>query len=257
VIVFAAAVSLLLLLTCVNVANLLLVRGLGRGREIAVRASLGAARVRIVGELLLECAVLGVAGGAVGTVLAVAAVQGFVAIAPPEIPRLTEIEVRGSLVSAAIGLTTVTVLLCGLAPALVSTRTDLQNMLRAGGRLIAGNRRLRMATEGLVVGQVAIALLVLSAAGLVTRSLAKLERVDLSFDPSRLLIGELALRHDEFGDREKRLALLDGLIAHVGAIPGVAAVSPVLAIPFSGSAGWDGKPPVEGEGLRRPPRGQC
>jgi predicted permease len=94
---------------------------------------------------------------------------------------------------------------------------------------------------------VAIALVVMSAAGLVTRSIQKLNQVDLAFDPSGLLIGELALRYDQLDDREKQLALIHGLMARIGTTPGVAAVTPVLAVPFSGSGGWDGRLPVDGE----------
>ena len=246
-IAIAAAAGLLLLITCVNIANLLLVRGLARAREVAVRASLGASRARLVGELLVESILLAGAGGAIGLVLAIAAIRAFVAGAPPELPRLGEVGVGGSVLAVAMALTAVTVLLSGVAPAVVAARTGLNAILRSGGRHTAGGRRFRLLTEGLVVGQIATALLVLAAAGLVTRSLEKLQRVNLGFDASGLLIGELALRYDQFDDRARQMALIDGLMARVGSTPGVAAVSPVLAIPFSGSGGWDGRPPVEGE----------
>lgn len=244
---FLCAAGLLLVITCVNVANLLLVRGLGRSREVAVRVSLGASRTRVVGELATESALLATAGGVAGVVLAAAVVKAFVAIAPPEIPRLGEIQVSGSMVVAAILFTACTVLLAGVAPALVTARTDLQVLLRSGDRGSSPGRWFRFATEGLVIAQVAIALLVLSAAGLVTRSLTKLEHVDLAFEPSGILIGELGVRYDQFRNRQELLVMLDRVLSRLAATPGVTAVSPVLAVPFSGSAGWDGRPPAEGE----------
>src|SRR5204863_348510 len=126
----------------------------------------------------------------------------------------------------------------------------IERVLRSGTRQSA-SRRSRLGTEGLVVGQIALALLVLSAAGLVARSLTKLERADLSFQPSHLLIGDLALRYDQFDSPAKQQALLERLLPQVRAIPGVQAVSPVVAAPFSGPGGWDGKFAAEGQSPER------
>jgi predicted permease len=243
---FVAAAALLLIITCVNVANLLLVRGLGRSREVAVRASLGASRAQVTGELLVESVLLAAIGGLAGVALAAAVVKGFAAIAPPEIPRLGELRVGSLVVLAAVGCTAFTVLFAGVVPALVTARTDLQLLLRSGDRGSSPDHRFRLATEGLVMAQVAIAVVMLSAAGLLTRSLTKLERVDLAFEPSGLLIAELAVRYDQYRTTTL-LAALEPLLSRVSATPGVIAVSPVLAGPFSGSSGWDGRPPAEGE----------
>lgn len=236
--VFSAAAALLLLITCTNVANLLLVRGLARTREIAVRSALGAARLRIAGQLLTENALLALAGGAVGVIVAVAAVRLFLALAPGDLPRIDEIGWSKGVFLGALGITGVATLLFGLVPAITTSRTDVQEVLRAGTRQ-AARRRSRRATELLVIGQVAMALVVLSAAGLIAKSLMKLERARLSFEPSRLLIGELALRRDRFDTRAKGFAVLDRLLPALEATPGVRAVSPVLATPFSGNGGWD------------------
>ena len=195
VLAFAAAAGLLLLITCVNVANLLLVRGLARVREVAVRAALGAGRGRIVAQLLIEHALLAVAGGALGVLVAAAAVRGFVAFAPAGLPRLDEIGLDATALAAAFGITMAAMLLFALAPAVLASRVALQQVLRAGTRQSA-SRRSRIAREALVAGQVALALLVLSAAGLVGRSLLALERAELAFDPSRLLVAELALQRE-------------------------------------------------------------
>src|SRR3989441_6341249 len=243
---FAAAAGLLLLITCINVANLLLVRGLARVREIAVRSALGAGQRQLVGQLLAENALLALAGGALGVVVAAVAVRSFVAVAPAGLPRLDEIQVSATALAGAVGITGVAMLIFGLAPAVITSRVELERVLRSATRQSA-SRRSRLGTEGLVAGQVALALLVLSAAGLIARSLIKLEPAELSFEPSHLLIGDLAVRYDLFDTQAKQRTLLDGLLPRVRAIPGVRAVSPVVAAPFSGPGGWDGKFAAEGQ----------
>jgi predicted permease len=244
--VFSAAVGLLLLITCANVANLLLVRGLGRVREIAVRSALGAGRRQLVRQLLTENALLAVIGGALGIAIAAGAVRLFLAFAPSDFPRVDEIRWSGTIVVAALTITGIAMLVFGLAPAILTSRMELQEVLRAGAKQ-SRTRRSRRLTELLVVGQMALALVVLSAAAVIVRSLINLERSRLALEPSHLLIAELALRYDQFDTRTKSLALLDRLLPALQAIPGVRAVSPVVAIPFSGNGGWDGRFIAEGQ----------
>lgn len=241
---FAIASALLLLITCINVANLLMVRGLTRVREVAVRSALGARRSRIVGQLLLENGLLGLAGAAFGAVVAAVAVRGFVAYAPEGLPRISEIGVNSTVLAGAIGLTLLASLLFALAPAVLTSRVQLQDVLRSDTRQSA-TRGSRLMTEGLVVAQIALALLVLSGAGLVGRSLLKLQRVDLALEPSNLLIAELALRGDQFDTRDKQQALLDRLMRALETLPGVRSLSYSVAVPFGG--GWDGRPAAEGQ----------
>ena len=238
VIVFVSASLLLLLITCVNVANLLLVRGLARTREIAVRSALGAARGRVITRLLAENAVLATLGGLLGVAVAVAAVRMFVAFAPAGLPRLDEIGLNSAALAGALGITGAAMILFGVAPAIMSSNADVQEVLRTGTRqsMSRGSRR---ATEILVIGQVALAVLILSAAGLIGRSLIRLQGVELSFEPSRLLIAELAVRYDQIDTPEKGIALLDRVLPVLRAVPGVESVSPVVAIPFAGAGGWD------------------
>ncbi|HZI41082.1 MAG TPA: ABC transporter permease [Gemmatimonadaceae bacterium] len=243
---FSAAVALLLLITCINVANLLLVRGLTRAREIAVRSALGASRLRIAGQLLTENALLALAGGVLGVIVSTVAVRLFLAFAPAGLPRIDEIGGSSVLLGVALTITGSAMLLFGLAPAVTSSRTELQEVLRSGARQ-SGTRRSRRATEALVVGQLTLALMMLSGAGVIAKSLIKLERANLALEPSHLLIAELALRYDQFGTRAKSLALLDRLLPKLEAIPGVCAVSPVVAIPFSGNGGWDGGMIADGQ----------
>ena len=245
-IVFAVAAGLLLLITCINVANLLLVRGLGRVREIAVRSALGASRLQVIGQLLTENALLAIAGGGVGVAVAYMAVRLFVSVAPAGVPRLDEIGLNATALAGALGITAIAMLVFGLAPAVIASRVEIDQALRSDARQSA-SRRSRLGTEALVAGQVALALIVLSGAGLIARSLIKLERADLSFESSRLLIGDLTLRYDQYNDPKKQRALLERLVSRLQAIPGVRAASPVVAVPFSGAAGWDGKPAAEGQ----------
>lgn len=244
--VFAAAAGLLLLITCINVANLLLARGLARVREIAVRSALGAGRRQIVVQLLIESGLLAVAGGALGVAVAAGAVRSFVAIAPADVPRLDEIHLNGIALLGAVAITGIAMLLFALTPAVFASRVELQRVLRSDARQTA-TRRSRLVMESMVMGQVALALIVLSAAGLVARSLINLERAKLSLDPSHLLIGELAIRYDRYDDVSKQRAMLEALSERLRAVHGVQGVSPVVAAPFSGSGGWDSRLAAEGQ----------
>jgi len=245
VLIFAAAAGLLLLITCINVANLLFIRGVGRMREIAVRAALGASRPRIVRQLFTESALLAVAGGTLGSAVAVASLRAFVALAPADVPRLDEIHVGAATLGYAMTIAMLATVVFAIGPALLATSRDVESALRSGTRQSA-SRGVRRATEAFVVGQVALALVMLSGAGLVARTLYALEHVPLAYDPSRLLLADLTLRGDRFQGREKQIALLDQLLPRVAAIPGVAAVTPVNNVPFSG-AGIDAVPAIEGQ----------
>jgi predicted permease len=246
VLVFVAACALLLLITCGNVANLLLVRGIARVQEIAVRSALGARRRHVVAQLVTENVVLAVAGGVLGLGVAAAAIAGFVAFAPADVPRLAEIRLDASALGGAVSITAVALLIFGLAPALIAARVDLQQVLRSDSRQSMSRRSSRVA-DVLVAGQLALALVVLSATGLVARSLINLERAELSFEPSRLLIAELAFRSDRFADAAKQTAFLQLLLPQIEALPGVDAVSPVVSIPFAGAGGWDGRLGLRGQ----------
>ncbi|MEZ4584842.1 MAG: FtsX-like permease family protein [Gemmatimonadales bacterium] len=246
VIVFSAAAGLLLLITCANVANLLFVRGLSRVREVAIRSALGARRGRVVRQLLAENALLAVAGGTLGVVVAAGAIRALVAVAPAGLPRLSEIGVDGAALGVAVLVTALTLLLAGLAPAVVTSRADLQQVLRTDVRQ-SPTRRSRLAADGVVVGQFALAVVVLAAAGLIGRSLLELERAELAFDAGELLIGELTMRVDRFDSQPKQLALLDRVVDAVAGVPGVVAASPVVAVPFAGTGGWDGRPTAIGQ----------
>jgi len=244
---FAGAAGLLLLITCFNVANLLIVRGLARQRELAVRAALGASQARLIGQLLMESTILSIAGGLLGAALAAAAVRGFVALAPAATPRLDEIRVTGHVILGAIAITAIATMIFSLAPAVATSRVELNDALRTGSRQSGMGRRFRLGAQALVVGQVALALLVLAAAGLVTRSLLALQRVDVAFDSSRLLVAELALPASYVDDTHKLIDFLEQLGPRLEATPGVRSVAPVLTPPLASVGGIFGRIAAEGQ----------
>lgn len=243
---FTAAAVLLLLITCINVANLLLVRGLGRAREISVRAALGASRWQLVRQLLAENATLALAGGAIGVALAAFAVRGFLAFAPATVPLLNTVRMDRAALLGAFGITAAAMLLAGVVPAIVTARADIHGALRSGGRNTV-RRGTRIARELLVVAQVTLAVLTLSAAALIGRSLLNLQNADPGFDPSHVLVAELAIRYDRYDSVDEQLALIRQLLERLRAEPGVQSVSPVVAMPFSGAGGWTGRAGLPGQ----------
>ncbi|HET6679809.1 MAG TPA: ABC transporter permease [Gemmatimonadaceae bacterium] len=246
VLVFTAAAVLLLLIACMNVANLLLVRGLARTREIAIRLALGASRSRIVAQLVGENVVLALAGGVLGVGVSALAVRGFLWFAPADIPLLGRVRLDATVLAAAFVLTTVATLLFGIAPAFLSARANANEMLRSGARQSAG-RGARRGREALVAAQVALAVLMLSAATLIGRSFVKLQREDLAFDASHLIVAELAIRYDRFTTPASQLPLVREVVEELRVTPGVQGVSPVVAVPFSGTGGWTGRARTEGQ----------
>ena len=247
VIAFAAAAGLLLLITCINVANLLLVQGLGRAREMAVRTALGASRGRLVRQLVTEHAMLAAGGCVLGIALAVGGVRLFSAFAPASLPRLDEIRVDAEMLAAACGITAIATLLFALVPAVLSSRVDTQAAFRSGTRHSA-TRHSRALGEVLVACQIALAVVVLAAAGLIGRSFAKLETVDLAFEPSHVTVAELTFRAgDDAGDGPRQTALVQRLVSALQATPGIEAVSPVVSVPYSTVRSWEGIPSLEGQ----------
>jgi predicted permease len=246
ILAFSTAAALLLLITCINVANLLLVRGLARLREIAVRAALGGSPSQIVRQLVSENAMLAVAGGALGVALASVAVRSFLAFAPTSVPLLDTVRVDSVALVGALGISAAATLLFGVAPAIVTARVDVQEVIRFGARHSA-HRAARVARELLVGAQVAFAVLMLSAAALIGRSFMKLQHASLGFDTSHLLVGELVIRYDRYDSVDKQLALVQQLLERLRATPGVRGVSPAVAIPFSGTGGWTGRAGLPGQ----------
>jgi len=235
------AVGLLFVTAVANVANLQLVRAAGRRREIGIRAALGAGRARVTRQLVAENLVLGLAGGAMGTVLAVALHWGLPAWLPPDFPRLQELAVDGVVLLAALTMSLLAGIVAGLAPSLAAGRLNLSASLSEDGASPAGAgwrsrpARVRMA---IMAAQVAIACVLLVGASLLGRSFLALLEADRGFDPSRTLTARLQLPGFVFA-AEHRADIVDAILERLRHVPGVVAASytdgPPLGV-FGGTA---------------------
>ncbi|HXY31467.1 MAG TPA: ABC transporter permease [Gemmatimonadaceae bacterium] len=234
--VLLGSVGCVLLIACANVANLLLARGAGRSKEVAVRAALGAERVRLVRQLLTESMVLALIGGAFGLALAVLGVRVLAAMHPANLPRGEEIGIDPSVLAFSLLVTLATGALFGLAPALQASKTDLNETLKEGGRHSTGERSGRTTRRALVVSEMALALMLLAGAGLLIRSLERLQKVDPGFEPHGLLTVQLTLPALRYASDTPQVAFYNRLLPDVSQIPGVRAVGATSTLPFSG--GW-------------------
>jgi len=242
-----AAAALLLLIACVNVGNLLLLRAASRKREIVIRRALGASYGRIARLLMVESAVLGVAGGALGLACANGLLGLLRALAPEQIPRGDLIGLAGTPVGVAGGVTLLAVLLCGVLPALASARGDVATGLRGGARAGSGTTRHRRVRQSLVAAQVAMAVIMLAGAGLLVRSLRGLERIDLGYDADRLSIVKLSIPFIEYGSSASLNEMFDGLYRRLREVPGVTALTPLAIPPLLGANVWQARVVLEDE----------
>jgi putative ABC transport system permease protein len=225
----AAGVGLVLLVACVNVANLLLARGADRAREIAVRAAIGAGRGRLVGQLLTESLVLALVGAAAGIALSFWAVDLVKAVAPGEIPRFETVAVNLRVLGFGVALSMFTALVFGLAPALRLSRPDVREVLTEG-RVTAGRGRLR-ARQWLIVGETALALTLLIGAALLLRSFATLLQVDPGFRRDNLLALQVFYWEDDH-TAQHRADFFERTLENIRALPGVRSAGAVSAAPF-------------------------
>ncbi len=233
ILVLMGAVGLLLLIACANVASLFLARAEARQREIAVRAALGARAGRIVRQLLTESTALATAGGLLGLLLAMWGIRALVAAAPPTLPRLEAIGMDGWVLAFTAAVTLSTGVLFGLAPALQAARPDLSGALTDGGRGgSAGFRRQRF-RRGLVVSQIALALVLVAAAGLLMQSFARMRGVDPGFVPERLLTARVELSPVRYESNERIRAFYQQLVRRLEALPGVRSAAAVKALPMT------------------------
>ncbi len=229
--VMLGAVVLVLTLACLNIANLLLVRGSERARELAVRSALGAARRRLVRQLLLESVVLALAGGAAGMIIARLAMSAIVRMGSA-IPRLASLHLDLPVLGFSLAIVSLSAIAFGLAPALRAARVDPGDVLRDEGRGATGGRTMRW-REMLVVAQVALAFILLVGAGLLIASLGRLRDVDLGFSPQGALVFQLNLPDARY-DSTARRQFQDALIADLARLPGVHAVGAISRLPATG-----------------------
>jgi len=225
------AVAFVLLIACANVANLLLVRASARGRELAVRAAIGAGRWQLVRQMLVESLAIAIAGTVLGVVLARAGVRVLTALGPKDLPRLDGVAIDPFVLTFAIAAGLVTAVLCGLVPALRASRADVMEVLRSvGGRTsgLRGGRRLR---SSVVVAEVALSFILLIGAGLMLRSFVVLGRVDPGFDPRNVLTFLLPAQFPQPG---QRAAFKQRVRDRLRALPGVEGVTAASPLPLDG-----------------------
>jgi predicted permease len=248
--VLLAAVSCVLLIACANVGGLFLVRGATRERELSIRVALGAARVRLVSQLLTESVVLGLAGGVGGTIVAFGGLAWLRSVSLPGMPRVDALHIDLTTLAFTMSIALSAGLLFGLAPAL-QRRARVDTVLRAAGRsaISSGHRVLR---QGLVVAEIAVSVILLSGASLLTETLVHLERVDVGFTPSNVLtVDRIDLRRTP-SDPRVTAAFYDDLLARVRAIPGTSSVGLTLGLPLDPRAHFyvdDSTFSIEGRGL--------
>ncbi|HEX8944722.1 MAG TPA: ABC transporter permease, partial [Gemmatimonadaceae bacterium] len=246
--IILGAVAVVLLIACANVANLQLARGAARGRELSVRAALGAGRARIAQQLLTESVVLSVTGGLAGLAVAVGLTKALVALIGPQLPvDAADIRLDMPVLLFALAISVGTGILFGLAPAWQASRSNLNDMLRSR---MTGSLSSVMTRNTLVIVQLALSLALLASAGLLTRSLMALQRVDPGFDGANLLTAQFRLAATKYDSPEKIWAMFDRTVAELRAIPGVESAALVRASPLSQngesySITVDGKPPVK------------
>ena len=243
------AVALVLLIACANVANLLLARSTARQKEMAIRSALGANRWRVIRQLLTESILLSLLGGIVGLLLAFWGKESLLALAPEDLPRIKDVTLDAWVLGFTLVVTLMTGVIFGLAPALQSSSPNLNETLKEAGRgTTSGRHRLR---NGLVVVEVALALMLLICSGLMIRSFIRLQRVNPGFNPDNALAVNIALPGRKYPNSDNHLAFYTQLLDRISGLPGVVAVGASQSLPIQGDylLGFNiqGRPPVPPE----------
>jgi putative ABC transport system permease protein len=223
--VLFGAVGLLLLIACANVSNLLLSKATTRQREMTVRVALGASRSRIVRQLLTESLLLALAAAILGVGLAYAGLPAILSIVPPNtIPDEADVAINTPVLLFTLTIAVLTSLVCGLAPAIHSSRRDLGTTMRAASRGVSGSAGQARLRKGFVIAQVALSLMLLVGASLLIRTLIAVEQVDLGYPADRVLVMRVPLVPTHYPDAARRITFFKDLLQRVQAVPGVRAV---------------------------------
>jgi putative ABC transport system permease protein len=233
--VLFGAVGCVLLIACANVANLLLAKASGRQKEVAIRTALGATRLRIIRQLLTEGMLLGLAGGLLGSLLAILVLRQLVIFSPANVSIPDNIGIDWQVLAFTLLLSLLTSFIFGLAPALQASKLDLNETLKEGGRgNSAGSQQNRLRSL-LVIAEVALALVLLIASGLMIKSFMRLQNVNPGFNPENLITLEMQLPENKYSDKERQAVFQQQLVQRVAQVPGVQAVGTVDNLPFSGN----------------------
>jgi putative ABC transport system permease protein len=228
------AVGFILLIACTNMANLLLVRASSRHKEIAIRAALGAGRWRIARQLMTESILLSLLSGAVGLLLTVWGLGAIKYYGAEQLPRLNEVHIDRRVLIFTVAISVLTGLLFSLVPTLQASRLDVNSALKSGSKSATSGRGLRLWRDSLVVSEVALSLILLVGAGLMTRSFAQLVNVPPGFDPKNVLTGGISLTSNVYDKPEACVLYVNQTLERLKALPGVESVAFVAPMPFSG-----------------------
>jgi len=232
--VVLGAVGFVLLIACVNVANLLLARAIAREKEIAVRVALGAGRWRIIRQILTESLLIAFLGGLLGLLLGILGVQGLTALSPDKLPRLQMISIDGRMFVFTLGVALLTGLIFGLVPALNLSKANLNELLKDSSRGATGGLRHRRLRGLLVVAEVSLAFVLLIGAGLLLRSFIHLQQVDPGFNPHQVLTASIDLSYQRYTDDHVRETFMNRLLEQIQALPGVRVVGATTDLPWTG-----------------------
>ncbi len=231
--VLLGAVGLVLLIACANIANLLLTRATSRSKEIAVRTALGAGRTRIIRQLLSETAVLGFLGGVLGIALAYWGVRALSSLLPDGLPRVNAIRVDNFVLIFALVLSAIASVAFGLVPALFASKSDIQASLREGGGRSGESGNRRRARSFLAAAEIALAMVLLVAAGLLLRSFSKLTSVSPGFEPQHIVKAEVSLPQFQYSKPQQWTAFSDQLLARLQAQPGLQDSAIAIPVPIT------------------------
>lgn len=237
--VLLGAVSVLLLIACANVANLLLARATARQREIAIRAALGASRTRIIAQLLTENVILSLCGGALGLLFAYWGMDALLALSPGNIPRLDTIQIDSQVLLFAMGVSLLTGVVFGLAPALTISKPELNNTLKEGGRGGAEGGAARRLRSGLAITEIALSFVLLVGAGLLIRSFLQLQQVNPGFNVDHVLTVKLALPTAKYAEDQQVANFYDQLLPRLAALPGVQSAAATNSLPLDTGAAYN------------------
>jgi putative ABC transport system permease protein len=253
--VLAGAVAFVLLIACANVANLLLARGAARQREMAIRTALGAAKFRVMRQLLTESLVLGLVGGIAGLLVAQWSLALLMAISPVDLTTLGHVRMSYPVLAFTAVVSLLTAVICGFAPAFEGSRADVQETLKDGARQVGGGARARRLRQAFVVSEVALAVVLLVGAGLLLRSFASLQAVDTGLNTRNVLTLRVALPGRKYDEPAKTLRFFDDAARRARAVGGVQSAGIVSYLPFSGLGAGTGftivgePPPAPGNDL--------